>query len=149
MAYDLIIKNGRILDPSRKLDRTGDIYVADGRIVEPGTGGEAAQSIDASHAAGATHVIDAAGYIVTPGLVDFHTHIYYGGTEAGAPPDLAFIPNGVTTAVDGGSSGYTNYEAFRSSVAASSQVTIKSFINVSPVGQPTSKYDECIDPPVL
>ncbi len=137
MNYDVIIKNGHLIDPSRKMDCLGDIHVSGGKIVEAGNENTHKQ---------VSEVIDAEGCFVVPGLIDFHTHLFYRGTEIGTPPDLGLIPNGVTTAVDGGSTGCDNYELFHSTIVTKSIAGIKSFINVSPVGQPTGKYDECVDP---
>jgi len=136
MAYDVWIRGGTVVDPARGLERTDDVFVCAGRIAAPPAGG----------AAEAEQVIDATGCLVLPGLIDFHAHLYAGGTEIGVEPDLALLPQGVTTAVDAGSAGIANYEGFSSSVVASSLVRIKSLLNVSPAGLATIRYPENVDP---
>lgn len=137
MKYDIVIKNGRIIDPSLEMDCNGDIFVSGDKIVKPGED-ESKSQIDLT--------IDAEDCIIIPGLIDFHTHLFYGGSDIGIPPDLGLIPNGVTTAVDAGTAGCDNYEAFHNNIITNSIVRIKSFINVCPVGLTTLRYSECVDP---
>lgn len=136
MEYDIIIQNGRIIDPDRGIDGVGTLYIKDDRIVEPDQGntGDAAQ------------VIDASGCLVLPGLIDFHTHLFYSGSLFGAPPDSALLPMGVTTAVDAGTAGLANYEAFHNTAVINSSVRIKSFLNVAAEGQVTPGYPENLNP---
>lgn len=75
-------------------------------------------------------VIDAAGCIVLPGLIDFHGHVFHGGTAISVNPDIVCLPNGVTSMVDAGSSGWVNYQLFRNSVIHPAMVKIKSYLNV-------------------
>ena len=63
-TYDLVIKGGRVIDPSMGLDATRDIAISGGRIA----------AVEASIAADAAETIDAHGKIVTAGLIDIHTH---------------------------------------------------------------------------
>jgi dihydroorotase len=137
LPYDMIIKNGRVVDPSRGIDRTEDVFVSGNRMAGPDGTVEAAPSV---------LVLEAAGCIVVPGLLDFHTHLFKGGSELGIPPDLSLLPNGITFAVDAGSTGCDNYESFHDSVIARSLVGIRTLLNVSPLGQATSRFAECIDP---
>jgi dihydroorotase len=88
--YDLIIKGGRVLDPSRKLDGMRDVGVARGRIA----------AIEANLAADAADTIDARGKLVVPGLIDIHTHV--GRAKEG--PELC-LADGVTGLIDAGSQG--------------------------------------------
>lgn len=68
----LVIKNGRVINPATKFDGIADVLIEDGRIKEIGANLEVA---DAS-------VYDAAGKIVTPGLIDLHVHFREPGQEA-------------------------------------------------------------------
>ena len=67
MAFELILKGGRVIDPSQNLDRIADVAFAGGRVARIGTNLPA----DAG-----TDVRDVGGCIVTPGLIDLHTHVY-------------------------------------------------------------------------
>jgi dihydroorotase len=88
--YDLIVKGGRVIDPARKLDAIRDVAIAQGRIA----------AVEASIAAEAGETIDARGKLVTPGLIDIHTHV--GRIKEGPALCLA---DGVTGLIDAGSEG--------------------------------------------
>ncbi|RGX57024.1 restriction endonuclease [Anaerotruncus sp. AF02-27] len=138
MALDytkLILKNGRIFDPGEGTDRVGDLYIRDNRIVP-----EAFPPDDE------TRVIDVGGHLVLPGLIDFHTHLNFGGSDVGLLPDLMLLPNGVTTAVDAGSCGVSNYESFSKYTIASSLTTLKSLLYIANTGQTTEAFAENLDP---
>src|ERR1043165_8139227 len=94
--YDLIVKGGRVLDPSQKLDRLMDVAVRDGKIAAVQT------NISAMEAA---EVLDAKGRLVTPGLIDIHAH-----PRPGELPPEKCLAAGVTTVVDGGSRGATGIQ---------------------------------------
>ena len=89
-AYDLVIKGGRVIDPSLGIDAVRDVAIAGGRIA----------AVDASIAAEAADVIDARGRIVVPGLIDIHSHA---ATTKEGPP-LCLL-DGVTGYVDAGTFG--------------------------------------------
>lgn len=96
------------------------------------------------------HIIDGKGQMAIPGLIDFHTHLFRTGSGFGLNADLLFS-TGVTTAVDMGSAGRANYEAFHVSDIISKQMRIKTFLNISPIGQPGAGItepltDECFSP---
>jgi dihydroorotase len=88
--YDLIVKGGRVIDPSRKLDAVRDVAIADGRIA----------AIAANIPAGAAETIDASGKLVVPGLIDIHTH----AARVKDGPALC-LADGVTGWIDAGSQG--------------------------------------------
>ena len=71
------------------------------------------------------------GYIVTPGLIDLHTHVYWGGTSLGIDAEEFCRTSGVTTAVDTGSAGPGNFAGFRKHVIEPSQVRILAYLHVS------------------
>ncbi len=121
MRPHLLVINGRVLDPARNLDEYGAVAVAGGRIVP------------ATEDNGADWVLDARDCLVIPGLVDFHTHIFPGGSTYGLDPAL-MIPHGTTAAVDAGTSGYANFGAFQRAVAAGSPLPVRAFVSVSPTG---------------
>ena len=74
MPFDLILRGGRVIDPSQKLDAVTDVAFSGGKVAMVG---------NALKADPGTDVRDASGYIVTPGLIDLHTHVYWGGTSIG------------------------------------------------------------------
>jgi dihydroorotase len=88
--YDLLIKGGRVIDPSRRLDAVRDVAIAGGRIA----------AVDANLAAAdAASTLDAAGKLVVPGLIDIHTHV-----RSKEMPSIC-LSNGVTALLDAGSQG--------------------------------------------
>ena len=89
-AYDLVIKGGRVIDPSLGIDAVRDVAIAGGRIA----------AVDASIAGEAADAIDARGRIVVPGLIDIHSHA---ATTKEGPP-LCLL-DGVTGYVDAGTFG--------------------------------------------
>jgi dihydroorotase len=95
-AYDLIIKGGRVIDPSLGIDATRDVAITGGRIA----------AVEANIAAEAKDTIDARGKLVVPGLIDIHVHA--ARTKEG--PALA-LQDGVTAWVDAGSAGADNIDA--------------------------------------
>src|SRR5580658_1077514 len=86
--YDLLLRNGRVIDPANRRDAQLDVAVIGNRIVR------VAPHLPAAHARVA---VDVSGYIVTPGLIDLNTHF-----GSALKPDYNTLPNGVTTAVDAG-----------------------------------------------
>ncbi len=136
MKYDVLIKNGTVIDPAGAMSCVVDVAIIGDRI------GAVGENLPGEAAA----VVDAKGLVVTPGLIDFHTHVFYGGTDIGVSPDGAFLPLGVTTAVDTGSAGSANYAVFSSAIIANSVVRIKAYLNVCPAGLSTVKYHENVSP---
>src|ERR1700737_369152 len=125
MSGDLILRGGRVIDPSQKLDAVTDVAFARGKVAQIGSGLKA----DAS-----TEVRDVSGTIVTPGLIDLHTHVYWGGTSLGIDAEQFCRPSGVTTAIDTGSAGPGNFAGFRKHVIERSEVRILAYLHVSFAG---------------
>lgn len=123
--YDLLIHGGHVIDPANDLDAPADVAICDGRIAA------VAPSLDPSQA---RQVIDAAGQIVTPGLVDLHTHIYWGATYWGIEADPVAARSGATTWVDAGSAGAYSFPGFRQFICAASRVRTFAFLNLSAIG---------------
>jgi dihydroorotase len=125
MAFDLILKGGRIIDPSQSLDRIADIGFAAGKVTRVGA--------DLAGDAG-TDVRDVSGHIVSPGLIDLHTHVYWGGTSLGIDAEEFCRTSGVTTCIDTGSAGPGNFAGFRKHVIDASAVRILAYLHVSFAG---------------
>jgi dihydroorotase len=118
---DLILKGGRIIDPASGRDGIGDIAFGDSRVIEvgsdlPGAGAE---------------VVDVRGLLVVPGLIDLHTHVYWGGTSLGVDAAEVARRSGTTTFVDAGSAGPGTFHGFRRHVIEPSPLRIIPFLNVS------------------
>jgi len=123
MAH-LILSGGRIIDPANGRDEIADIAFKDGKIAAIGR--------DVPRAGAET--IDVKGKIVTPGLVDLHTHVYWGGTSLGVDAAEIAKKSGTTSFVDAGSSGPGNFHGFRRHVIEPSPVRIIPILNVSHAG---------------
>jgi dihydroorotase len=117
-TYDILIKNGRVIDPSVGLDATRDVGIAGGKIV----------AIDANITGDATETIDARGKIVAPGLIDIHVHA---GRSKEGPP-LA-LQDGVTGWVDAGTGGADNIDAVADIARGAPQIG-RALINISRTG---------------
>jgi dihydroorotase len=117
-TYDLIIKGGRVIDPSMELDATRDVAISGGRIA----------AIEASIAADATETIDARGKLVTAGLIDIHTHA--ARSKEGPPMCLQ---DGVTGWVDAGSGGADNIDAMAAVARGAPQIG-RCLVNIARTG---------------
>jgi len=125
MSYDLILRGGRVIDPSQKLDAVIDVAFSQGKVARIGPGLQGDTDTD---------VRDVSGAIVTPGLIDLHTHVYWGGTSLGIDAEDFCRRSGVTTAVDTGSAGPGNFAGFRKDVIEPSEVRILAYLHVSFAG---------------
>jgi len=136
---NLIITGGRIIDPANGRDEIADIAFADGKV--------AAMGRDLPRAGAET--VDASGKVVTPGLIDLHTHVYWGGTSLGVDAAEIARKSGTATFVDAGSSGPGNFHGFRRHVIEPSPVRIVPILNISHAGifafSTTVMVGECAD----
>src|SRR6201985_1193407 len=121
---DLVLRGGRVIDPASGRDETADIAFLDGKVTE------IARDLPASGA----EIVDVRGLIVAPGLIDLHTHVYWGGTSLGVDAEEFCRTSGVTTAIDTGSAGPGNFAGFRKHVIEPSQVRILAYLHVSHAG---------------
>ena len=97
--YDLLLKGGTLLDPAQGIHDRRDVAFRDGAVAAVG------ENIDPADAGA---VVDVAGKLVTPGLIDLHGHFYHGGTGSAVHADQNCLSAGATTGIDAGSSGFLN-----------------------------------------
>jgi dihydroorotase len=118
--YDLVLAGGRVIDPAQGLDAVLDVAFADGKVAAVGP-----------KLGPAKETRDVKGRIVSPGLIDLHTHVYWGGTSIGVDPDSYAKKAGCTTLIDAGTAGPANIMGFRRHVIERCDVRILPFLNVS------------------
>jgi dihydroorotase len=120
--FDLVIKGGDVLDPSQSLRGKRDIGIRWGAI-------EAIENeIPAARAA---KTIDATGKLVTPGLIDLHSHVYPYGSAIGIPADELAQFQCTTTMVSAGDAGVNNLAALRRYIVAQSRTRIYAFVHIA------------------
>ncbi|GAB3455977.1 amidohydrolase/deacetylase family metallohydrolase [Streptomonospora sediminis] len=137
--WDLLIRGGRVVDPASGLDEVADVAVRGGRIADvlphrTRGGADPADPAGPPAAESAAEVVDAHGSLVTPGLVDMHTHLWHGASYWGLAPDPIAWRTGVTTWVDAGSAGAYSMDGLRRFAADPAAVRVHALINVSGLG---------------
>ncbi|MDP6116690.1 MAG: amidohydrolase/deacetylase family metallohydrolase [Planctomycetota bacterium] len=122
--YDLIIRNGRVIDPASNTDHRADVGIRNSKIacIQENLDGQAEQAVDAE------------GKIVCPGLIDIHTHLYAKVTTWGIDADPTCLAKGVTTAVDAGSASWVTFPGFRELSISRSQGRVLCYIHISGLG---------------
>ena len=132
---DMIIRNGQVFDSVNAKFEKKDIGIHQGRFIALDEESEA------------TNEVDAEGNYVVPGLIDEHAHLNLYGTIIGANADTVCIPNGITTACDGGTCGASNFEQFYMSNIVRYESAVYSYLNVSTFGNKSlCKHEEDHDP---
>ena len=123
--FDTVISGGHVIDPASGRSEAADVAIRDGRIaaVEPEIGAERAGK-----------VIDAGGQYITPGLIDLHTHVYWGVTYWGVEPDPISARSGVTTWLDVGSAGGYTFPGFRRWIVEPAKSRVFALLNMSSIG---------------
>src|SRR5687767_7467086 len=127
--FDLLIKNGHVIDPKNGVNSVMDVAVAKGKVAL------VAANIALERA---KDVADATGFYVTPGLIDIHAHVFWGHDPnaqysdgySAVQPDSHSFRAGQTTLVDVGGAGWRNFPHFKEQVIDRSQTRVLSFINI-------------------
>ena len=120
--YDVVLNNGRVVDPGTGRDEVTDVAFAGGKVAAVGAGLRGTLERDVS------------GCIVMPGNIDFHTHVYWGGTSISIDADALARRAGTTTWLDVGSAGPGNFAGFRKHVMEHSQTRILAYLHVGHAG---------------
>lgn len=132
MHYDYLLQHAHLIDPANDIDGSRDIAIKDGRIAA------VEKHIDERRA---KKCFALQGLVISPGLIDAHTHCYY---SAGMPkawageyslqPDYHSFRSGVTTMVDAGSAGSYNFAHFKTSVIDKAKTRILAYLNIADYG---------------
>ncbi len=139
LPYDLLLKGGHVIDDRNHIDRMTDVGIKDGKI---------AAVSDNLPAANAAKTVDVTGFYVTPGLIDIHMHMYASTGEASLAGDESLWPdgftlrNGVTTAVDAGSSGWRNFEDFKIHIIDRSETRVLAMLNIVGAGMRGPRFED-------
>ncbi|GAB3556322.1 amidohydrolase/deacetylase family metallohydrolase [Spirosoma fluminis] len=142
-TYSVVIKGGHVIDPKNNIDEVMDVAINEGKIVQ------VAKTIDPK---GALQVVNARGLYVTPGIIDMHTHVFFGtnldqtysnGPNA-LPPDGFTFRNGVTTIVDAGCSGWRDFETFKKQTIDLSQTRVLALLNIVGSGMRGGQFEQNI-----
>jgi dihydroorotase len=120
--HDVVLRNGRLVDPGQGRDEVVDVAFAGGKVAEIGAGLRGRAERDVS------------GCVVMPGNIDFHTHVYWGGTSISVDADVLARRCGTTTWLDVGTAGPGNFAGFRKHVIEPSQTRILAYLHVSHAG---------------
>jgi dihydroorotase len=142
--FDILIKDGRLIDAKNAINKVMDVAISEGKVTL------VAENIFANRA---KKVINAKGFYVAPGLIDIHSHNFF-GTEPNAylsnsftalPPDGFSFRTGVTTVVDAGGAGWRNFRQFKENVIDRSKTRVLSFLNIVGSGMKGGAIEQNID----
>ena len=138
--YDLLLKNGHVIDARNNLSAVRDVAVKDGKVAAVGS------NIPASRA---VKTVDVSGLYVTPGLVDIHVHVYpgekkndYAGGDWSIYPDGFTLRSCVTTVTDAGSSGWRTFPDFKSRIIDQSKTRVTAFLNIVGAGMGSGRIEQ-------
>ena len=123
--YDLLIKGGKVIDPSQGVEAELDVAIREGKVASVAPGIPEGRTRE---------VIRADGKIVTPGLIDLHTHVFPYVGPYGIEPDPYFVNKGVTSVIDAGTSGAFTFPAFRRFIIERAATRIRALLHVVSIG---------------
>lgn len=138
---DLLLQGGHVIDPKNNIDGIMDVAIDEGKIVQ------VAANIPSD---GVFQVINVEGMYVVPGLIDIHSHNFF-GTEPNAylsnsftalPPDGFTFRSGITTVVDVGGAGWRNFKTFKAQTIDHSKTRVLSFLNIVGSGMRGGAYEQ-------
>lgn len=139
--FTILLKGGHVIDPKNNINEVMDVAIKENKVVQVG------KNIDAKKAA---QVIDVKGLYVTPGIIDIHSHNFFGtlpnhylgnGLEA-LPPDGFTFRAGVTTVVDAGGAGWKTFGDFKKQTIDHSKTRVLSFLNIVGDGMRGGAYEQ-------
>lgn len=141
--FDLLLKNGHVIDAKNGINALRDVAVKDGRIAAVGANIAAARALK---------TVDVSGLYVTPGLIDIHVHVFAGGGERNSYagdnsvyPDGFTFRAGVTTVADAGSSGWRNFPEFKDRIIDRSKTRVLAFLNIVGSGMRGGRFEQDMD----
>ena len=124
-AFDLLLSGGTVLNPATGVNQKLDVGIVRGRI--------AALQANLPHG-NAKQVLDVTNSYVTPGIIDFHVHSYWGVNPYGFYADPICLSTGVTTAIDAGSAGPVNFLGFKKLIHEQSRTRMLAFVAIAQHG---------------
>jgi dihydroorotase len=139
--YTILLKGGHVIDPKNNINEVMDVAILDDKVVA------VSKNIDPKKAA---QIVDVKGMYVTPGLIDIHSHNFFGtepdhylgnGLEA-LPPDGFTFRSGVTTVVDAGGAGWKTFPAFKTQTIDHAKTRVLSFLNIVGEGMRGGPYEQ-------
>jgi dihydroorotase len=136
MKYDLLLKNGTLIDPAEAIHAVSDVAFANGRVAAVGVALPETEAVE---------TINCRGHIVAPGMIDLHVHVFWGVSHYGIEPDPHCLAKGVTTAVDAGSAGADTFPGFRKYIIEASATRLFAQLNISSQGMLNDTIGELED----
>ncbi len=122
-AWDLLVRGATLIDPAQSISARRDVAFSGGTVA----------AVAETLTGDAVDTIDAGGALLTPGLIDIHTHVYH-GLATGRHADQTSLANGVTTVVDAGSAGWMTLRGLRDYVLPTYQTRVYVFVHLSATG---------------
>ncbi|HLW59537.1 MAG TPA: amidohydrolase/deacetylase family metallohydrolase [bacterium] len=134
-AFDLVLQGGTLIDPAQGISARKDVAFAGGKVA----------AVADALPAGSAELIDCAGRVIAPGMIDLHVHVFYGVSHYGIEADPHCVAKGVTTAVDAGSAGADTFPGFRKYVIDVAATRLLAHLNISSQGMLSREVGELDD----